>query len=82
MIERIFTNWKTTLVGVGILVFGLVMLYLQKITTVESLPFIGGLYGIYYKRKKKDLDDEVDRIESADKSELDNELSKFRKRQR
>lgn len=88
MIERIFKNWKSTLIGVGVLIFGCVLLYQQKTTLVESLPFLTGLYGLFYKEKKKveeikeNRDEEIRDIDNDSKSELDSKLSEFRKRQR
>lgn len=89
MIERLIKSWETTLIGVIILGIGVYLLINKLITPAESVPFIGGLYGIYHKKKKKDInqlkqkqDEKIDSIRTAGKSELDSKLSKFRAKQR
>lgn len=41
MIDRIFKNWKTTLIGAMIIVGALVFVYLDKATLTEAGTFIG-----------------------------------------
>jgi hypothetical protein len=89
MIERILTNWKSTVIGLGILVFGMALLWTGKADVLESLPFLTGLYGLFYRKQREEIqttetkrDEEINDIRSANREELDSRLSKFRKRQR
>jgi multisubunit Na+/H+ antiporter MnhG subunit len=40
--ERIFANWKTTTLGVAVLIAGLVLVYLEKATLPELAAFVSG----------------------------------------
>jgi len=40
--ERIFANWKTTLLGVTVLIAGLVLVYLEKASLAELTAFVSG----------------------------------------
>jgi hypothetical protein len=40
--ERIFANWKTTLLGVAVLIAGLVLVYLEKASLAELTAFVSG----------------------------------------
>jgi hypothetical protein len=40
--ERIFANWKTTLLGVAVLIAGLVLVYLDKASLAELTAFVSG----------------------------------------
>ena len=41
MINRIFKNWKTTLLGVGLIIAGLLFVWFEKATLTELTAFIG-----------------------------------------
>ena len=89
MIERIFTNWKSTLIGLGILTFGMALLWTGRADVLESLPFLTGLYGLFYKKQRENIkttetkrDEEIDNIRSSSREELDSRLSDLRERQR
>lgn len=41
MIDRIFKNWKTTLLGVGLIIAGLLFVWFEKATLTELTAFIG-----------------------------------------
>lgn len=40
--ERIFVNWKTTTLGIAVLIAGLVLVYLDKASLDELTAFITG----------------------------------------
>jgi multisubunit Na+/H+ antiporter MnhG subunit len=40
--ERIFANWKTTTLGVAVLIAGLVLVYLEKASLAELTAFVSG----------------------------------------
>ena len=40
--ERIFANWKTTTLGIGVLIAGLVLVYLEKASLAELTAFVSG----------------------------------------
>lgn len=52
MIDRIFKSWKTSLIGLGVLVFGFAMVWTEKATILEASPFISGIFAILWKEKK------------------------------
>ena len=41
MIDRIFKNWKTTLLGLGLIIAGLFFVWFEKATLTELTAFIG-----------------------------------------
>lgn len=41
MIDRIFKNWKTTLLGIGLIIAGLLFVWFEKATLTELTAFIG-----------------------------------------
>jgi hypothetical protein len=41
MIDRIFKNWKTTLLGLGLIIAGLVFVWYEKASLTELTAFIG-----------------------------------------
>ena len=40
--ERIFANWKTTTLGIAVLICGLVLVYLEKASLAELTAFVSG----------------------------------------
>jgi len=40
--ERIFSNWKTTALGVGLLAVGFAFIWFEKITMPEFTAFVSG----------------------------------------
>jgi hypothetical protein len=40
--ERIFANWKTTALGIAVLIAGLVLVYLEKASMAELTAFVSG----------------------------------------
>jgi len=52
MYDRIFKNWKTTMLGILIILAGLTLVLLDKATLTEALPFLVGVIGVIYKPKK------------------------------
>ena len=40
--ERIFSNWKTTTLGVGLLIAGLILVWFEKATLPEFAAFVSG----------------------------------------
>lgn len=46
MINRLFKNWKTTTLGLSLMVVCLLLVYLDKATLSEVSAFIGG--GLYF----------------------------------
>jgi len=53
MIERITKSWKSSVLGVLVLLSGFFLVFMEKITLTEFLPFLIGVYGIFYKENKK-----------------------------
>lgn len=41
MINRIFKNWKTTLLGLGLIIAGFVFVWYEKASLTELTAFIG-----------------------------------------
>ena len=41
MIDRIFKNWKTTLIGLGLIIAGLIFVWYEKASLTELTAFIG-----------------------------------------
>ena len=53
MIERIFQNTKTTLLGLGLIIVGVVLVWFEKATLTEVSLFSGsGLVAIFAKDPK------------------------------
>lgn len=53
MINRIFQNWKTTLVGLGLIIAGVVLVWFEKATLSEvSVFFATGLLALFVKDPK------------------------------
>ena len=42
MIDRIFKNWKSTLLGLGVMGVGFLLVWFEKATLTEFTGFIGG----------------------------------------
>ena len=42
--ERIFSNWKTTTLGVGVLICGFVLVYMDKASLPELSAFVSGAF--------------------------------------
>jgi hypothetical protein len=42
--ERIFSNWKTTTLGIAVLIAGLYLVYLGKSTLPELAAFFSGAF--------------------------------------
>jgi hypothetical protein len=40
--ERIFSNWKTTTLGIAVLICGFVLVYMEKATLPELTAFVSG----------------------------------------
>ena len=40
--ERIFANWKTTTLGIAVLICGLVLVWFEKATLPELAAFVSG----------------------------------------
>lgn len=53
MIDRIFKNWKTTLVGVLIIAVAGASVYLDKATLTEAGAFLGVGLGLFFMKDKK-----------------------------
>lgn len=52
MIDRIFKNWKTTTLGIAILVTCFVLVYFEKATLTEVSIFIGGGFVLMFAHDK------------------------------
>lgn len=48
MVERIFKNWKTTLLGSLIIISALGFVYLEKATLTEAGAFMGVGLGLFF----------------------------------
>ena len=54
MIDRIFKNWKTTTLGIGVIIASFVLVYLEKTTLSEVSVFLsGGFLMLFIKDKKE-----------------------------
>lgn len=53
MIERIFLNWKTTLVGGLLLLSGLLMVAFEKATLTEAGTFFGVAFVLFFTKDPK-----------------------------
>lgn len=53
MIDRVFKNWKTTTIGIGIIVASLVLVYLNRAELTEALAFITGGVGLFFAKDGK-----------------------------
>jgi len=42
MIDRIFKNWKSTALGLGVMTVGFILVWFEKATLTEFTAFIGG----------------------------------------
>lgn len=40
--ERIFSNWKTTTLGIGVLIVGFILVWYDKATLSELTGFVAG----------------------------------------
>jgi hypothetical protein len=40
--ERIFSNWKTTTLGIAVLICGFALVYMEKATLPELTAFVSG----------------------------------------
>ena len=54
MIDRVFKSWKTTTLGIGIIVASLVLVYLNRAELTEALAFITGGVGLIFAKDGKD----------------------------
>ena len=95
MIERIFSNWKTTIIGLLILGVALYTIISGIATWLEASPGLAGLYAIFYKKDKKEeeiikeveklqaqQENEINDIRNSSNDELNSKLANWRKRQR
>ena len=48
MIERIFKNWKTSLIGLSIIVSAIVCVFLDKATLTEAGAFMGVASSLFF----------------------------------
>lgn len=54
MIDRIFNNWKTTILGVGVIVASFVLVFFEKTTLSEVSVFLGGGFMMLFIKDKKE----------------------------
>jgi len=54
MIDRIFKNWKTTTLGLSILVACFVLVFLEKTTLSDVSLFLGGGFLMLFVKDKKE----------------------------
>ena len=53
MLERIFKNWKTTALGVGMLIASFILVYLGKSTLTEVGAFMGVGFALLFTKDGK-----------------------------
>lgn len=53
MIERIFKNWKTTLLGLLIIISALGFVYLEKATLTEAGAFMAAGIALFFAKDSK-----------------------------
>jgi len=58
MIERIFRNWKTTMFGLGLIMFGCGLVWFEKASLAEFSAFLMGGFALMM---TKDGDKKFDR---------------------
>ena len=56
MIDRIFKNWKTTMLGVGIIVASFSLVFFEKATLSEVSVFLGGGFVMLFVKDKNDAE--------------------------
>lgn len=54
MIDRIFKNWKTTTLGIGVIIASFVLVYFEKTTLSEVSVFLGGGFMMLFIKDKKE----------------------------
>ena len=54
LIERIFKNWKTTLLGLAMIVACFVLVFIEKATLSEASMFIVGGFSMLFLRDSAD----------------------------
>lgn len=54
MIDRLLKNWKTSVLGVVILLMGGILVFFEKATLTEATPFLVGVFGLLYKSSSKE----------------------------
>ena len=54
MIDRIFKNWKTTTLGISILITCFVLVFLEKTTLSDVSLFLGGGFMMLFIKDKKE----------------------------
>lgn len=54
LIERIFKNWKTTLLGLAMIIACFVLVFLEKATLTEASVFIVGGFTMLFLRDSAD----------------------------
>jgi len=56
MLERIFRNWKTTVIGLTILVVSLVFVWFERATLTEVSIFLMGGFAFLFSKDPKPTD--------------------------
>lgn len=54
MIDRIFKNWKSTIVGLSAMIASFVLVFLEKATLTEVSVFLGGGFMMLFIKDKKE----------------------------
>jgi hypothetical protein len=54
MIDRIFKNWKTTTLGISLIIASFVLVYLEKTTLSDVSLFLGGGFMMLFIKDKKE----------------------------
>jgi len=54
LIERIFKNWKTTLLGLAMIIACFVLVFIEKATLTEASVFIVGGFTMLFLRDSAD----------------------------
>jgi hypothetical protein len=53
MIERIFRNWKTTVFGIVLILFGGILVWFEKASLAEFSAFLMGGFALMMSRDEK-----------------------------
>jgi hypothetical protein len=61
MLERIFRNWKTTVIGLTILVVSLVFVWFERATLTEVSVFLMGGFAFLFSNDPKPTNGKADR---------------------
>ena len=69
LIERIFKNWKTTLLGLAMIIACFVLVFLEKASLTEASVFIVGGFTMLFLRDSVDPSNPTDKPKPTKKND-------------